>query len=133
MGPTRPSSSSSRMGADGASVRVCMSEVGGADGPAAGESSSVVSGGALRSSSSRRLCNSCLSSVGWTCEELEAEYSGAGDDGGRGSPGVTVLMSAVAPFANNTGAGLEFALIVRVEPVAVRASSSVSRRCIDGD
>lgn len=114
-----------------------MSEVGGADGPAAaaaaGASSSVVSGGALRSSSSRRLCSSCLSSVGWTCEELEAEYSGAGEDGGRGGVGVTLLLSAVTPFTNDTGVGLAFALMVRVEPVAVRASSSVSRLCIDGD
>lgn len=112
---------------------MCMSEIGGADGPAAGASSSVVSGGALRSSSNRRLCSSCLSSVGCTCEEVEVEYSGAGDEGGRGGAGPTVGMSPAEPFDNDTGGGLAFALIVREEPVVVRVSSSVSRRCINGD
>jgi hypothetical protein len=65
--PRSSSSSSSSTGAEGARTRFPMPATGGSEGPAM---SSESSGGALRSSCSRRCCSSCLSSVGGRCAEF---------------------------------------------------------------
>jgi hypothetical protein len=101
-------------------------------------SSSRSSGGALLSISSLRRCNSCLSSVGWTCDDDEGRYSGAApeevaaDCGGKGGSGFACSLSLLVA---GRGALLGALIVVDEVVVADRVSSPVcpvARCCVGG-
>jgi len=95
-------------------------------------------GGALLSISSLRRCISCLSSVGSTCDDEPATYSGAepcavcGDWGGNGGSGFDGSLSS--PL---TGGSDRLGCMVCEDSVRIVLVSSsvmfVTRRCNDGD
>lgn len=120
--PTRSSSSSLSIGADGANCAPgCMWN--GRDEPPFTDSPSSWSvGGALLSNSNLRRCSSCLSSVGSTCDD-EARYSGAGPCGGSGGNGLGVSFSLLL-----TGDPWGPARIVREDPASL-SPGFVTRRC----